>query len=63
MRTKISAMLAAKKKKREIQQINSNLGIMHVSHVGRDLKIMLKITIVMSSYKKENSKLGFCLTP
>ena len=32
-----------KNKKKEIQQINSNLGtnITHVSHVGKDLKIML----------------------
>lgn len=40
-------MFAATEKKneksKEIQQINSNLGtnIMHVSHVGKDLKIML----------------------
>ena len=40
-------MFAATKKKetkkKEIQQINSNLGtnISHVSHVGKDLKIML----------------------
>ena len=47
MRTKISAnRLAAKKKK--IQQINSNLGIniMHVSRVGKELKIMLLVTVV-----------------
>jgi len=36
-------MLAAKNKERKIQEFNSNLGIniMHVLHVGKNLKIML----------------------
>ena len=41
MRTKISAnMLAAKKKKEKFNKL-IHLGIKHVSHVGKDLKIML----------------------